>query len=84
MTPTAIALCALVGQLAESVMLNRQAGLPMSTQLTTIVTPESPALIQNIIVLAYEQPRFHTPANQRRAVEDFRNDTEAACLRATN
>lgn len=84
MTPAAIALCVLVGQLAEAVMVNRQNGLPMSAQLTAIVDQESPLLVPQMSMRAYEQPRFHTQASQRRAAEDFRNDTEAACLRAAN
>jgi hypothetical protein len=76
--------CTLLGQLAEQVMLNRQAGVPLSSTLA--IAPDNNSafavLFRSIITSAYDTPRWHTPSMQRRAAEDHRDMAEQACFRA--
>ena len=85
-TAESLLICPTTGKLAQTVMKNRQNGVPMSTHVANILPKEEAAraIVMGIITAAYEVPRFSTPANQRRAVEDFRNEMEVACFRALN
>jgi hypothetical protein len=76
--------CAVVGDLAEAIMDRRQEGLAMSRVMTVVPADEGPArtLVLAMVQDAYDTPRFSTPANQRRAAQDFRNAMEAECFRA--
>jgi hypothetical protein len=76
--------CVLLGQLAEQVMLNRQAGVPLSASLGVVPDEDTAyaALLRSITLSAYDTPRWHTPSMQRRAAEDHRDMAEQACFRA--
>jgi hypothetical protein len=71
--------CATLGEMALLIMQNRQAGASLSGLMET--ANGDPLLIQ-IILTAYEAPRWSTPANMRRAEEDFSNDVMLDCYRA--
>lgn len=81
-----LVICSASGNVAQVVMENRQNGIPMSVQVEKILPPTEPArsLVMAIIVAAYDVSRYSSPDNVRRAVEDFRNDTEAKCFRGMN
>lgn len=77
--------CGHAAQLAASVMQGRQAGAS-AAQLTADVLPQVPTgsqrLVTEMILTAYEQPRFNTPENQQRAISDFANDVFTSCMRS--
>jgi hypothetical protein len=81
---TPLEACAMIGELAEAIMDGRQSGMAMSTMMGIVPAKEDPArdLIAALIAEAYDSPRFGTPQNQRRAVQDFRNNVEAQCFKA--
>jgi hypothetical protein len=88
-TALANSACPVIGALAESVMLNRQAGISMSVQMEAAATVGEPGdqmreMLSAIIMDAYAQPRWNTPGSQQRAVEDFRNDVESICYTETS
>lgn len=68
--------CLVLSEIAGMVMLNRQNGTSMS-KLMQIA--DGNALFEEIIILAYDEPRFSTDSNKRNAVLDFRNEVEHAC-----
>lgn len=83
---TADMLCPLMGDLAESVMENRQVGVALSRQMGILAgfsdqPVELQDVIRDMILGAYGVPRYTTDAYQRRAVQDYRSDNEAACYR---
>jgi hypothetical protein len=75
-------MCPTMGDLAESVMSSRQAGIAMSAMLDAL--PDDPLaanLIRTVVVAAFDQPRYFTESMQRRAEQDFRADIERLCYR---
>jgi hypothetical protein len=83
-TPDRLYICTQFGKLAEAVMVNRQKGISLTTQIEKVAPKEAGPtrdLIASVIIAAYDAPRYHAPENQRRAAEDFRNEAEAQCLR---
>lgn len=63
-------------------MKGRQAGIPMNEFMMAIKDQEGASIFNNIIVLAYEQPRFNVERNQKRAIEDFKNEVFLTCYQA--
>lgn len=76
--------CAQFGEMAHSMMLARQNGVPMSTLMavTPQVDPALTTLVQSLIAAAYAIPRFSTEEYRQRAATDFRNEVERACYGA--
>ena len=70
--------CAVWGDLAEMAMTVRQAGLPMSTALADVTDD----LVRDVIMGAYDAPRFGSEGFQRREIQDYRNEWERQCYRA--
>ena len=85
-TADSLLICPATGELAQTIMTNRQNGVSMSTHVANILPKDETAraLIMGIITAAYDVPRFSAPDNQRRAIEDFRNEMEVVCFRAMN
>lgn len=77
-TEAPIDACMTLGNLAETIMENRQAGTSMS-QIMAVAETE---LMRLLVIEAYNVPRMSVPDNQRREVEDFRNMVEAMCYQA--
>ena len=76
--------CADMGNLAESIMVARQNGIPIS-QLVVIIdaaedSPGANRLYRSIVLEAYERPRFMSASSRTRSIEDFRNDIETFCF----
>jgi hypothetical protein len=86
LTDDAAKACTELGALAHQVMVNRQAGIALSKILSVIQKPEGDTstyeMITQIIVGAYDIPRFSTRTYQIVAAEDYRNDIETACFRS--
>lgn len=76
--PTSDQLCAVKGALAGVVMQMRQMGGEMSEQMNTI--PKLAGGSREMVVKAYNYPRYSTSNMQRKAVEDFRNEIELECF----
>lgn len=80
-------LCTIMGDTAEAIMRHRQSGAAMSVLMNALagadtVDEGSRDAGRRMVIMAYEQPRYSTDRNQRRAIADFRNDVEVACFRA--
>jgi len=70
--------CALVGDLAEVIMANRQVGARVSEMMEIA---DGEPLVEALVLEAYKIPRYSSDEMQMRSVEDFRNDAEALCYR---
>lgn len=71
--------CEQIGELAESIMRNRQQGASMSRMMQIADGNE---LVRMIVMEAYNLPRMSVPANQQREIADFRNEIELQCYQA--
>ncbi len=69
--------CASIGNFAETVMENRQAGVSMAKMMELTDTE----LLQEIIINAYSSPRYSVERNQKREVADFRDRWYLECVR---
>lgn len=77
--------CEQFGELAESIMKSRQTGVPLSSLMNVIKdTPETDGneIFRNMIVMAYDEPRYSSDNMQRRAIEDYRNLWELGCYQS--
>lgn len=75
--------CTTMGDLAQNIMRARQNGVSpaLLVKVTTEPLPEQARqAMQNFVMSAYQIPRFSTPENVERAVQDFRAMTELGCL----
>lgn len=81
---TADTICPRLGETGQLVMENRQDGVAMSEQMGALEGEQNALanVIRGIIRAAYEEPRWNTEENQRRAVEEFRNEIESNCYEA--
>lgn len=76
--------CAQMGGAAESVMRARQNGIAMQKVLDVINDTQSGAGkdgFRAIVMMAYDQPRFNTEENKKRAVDDFRDQVQLYCMK---
>lgn len=71
--------CNSVSELAEVIMEHRQAG----TDMAKIMGTAQEDATRQVIIMAYDSPRFHTERNQQRAVQDFKNDAYLACIKGS-
>ena len=77
--------CKPIHSLAETIMKQRQDGAPMVEMLEIINSSDNEATKPVVITMieeAYDTPRYHTPENQIRAIQDFGNDTFKICMDA--
>jgi hypothetical protein len=75
--PTGQQLCASFGDLAETIMQNRQNGVPMSKMMDATDLE----LARAIILDAYKLPRFSSEDYQEKQTADFRNEVELECYK---
>ena len=75
--------CGPISKFAEIVMDAHQDGFPM-TDMMRLVDEGGPVpeLRRRIVIAAYSEPRFRTPANQHDAVGRFRDRVAAECYSA--
>lgn len=69
-------------ELAKQVMSSRQAGVPITDVIN--LAKESNAYTkatQELILRAYERPRFQTDEHQQREITEFQNEAYVACAR---
>jgi len=75
--------CKVKEELAGQIMEARQMGRPMSSVMDTVRAGSGdPQFAVKAVQKAYDEPRFNSSANQRRAVIDFSSSYYAACLKA--
>ena len=78
--------CAAVARTAGTLMKARQAGVPIAKMLEPL--SERSAGIREamteMVIAAYEKPRFNSPEFVQRSIEDFANDQHLACLKSIN
>ena len=68
--------CALVGDVAQSIMEERQSGVPMSDAMRVAGDNEA---LRAMVVAAYSYPRFSSDSYRKEAATDFRNEIELIC-----
>jgi len=68
--------CAIVGDLAEVIMANRQVGVRVSDMMDIA---DNDPLVEALVLEAYKIPRYSSDEMQRRSVENFRNEVETIC-----
>lgn len=73
--------CALQGNLAATIMKNRQHGIPMSQMMEVDTDPKIKDFMDALIIMAYESPRFSTEEMQKRSVDDFRDRAYLSCAK---
>jgi hypothetical protein len=71
-------LCASYASLAESMMEAHQSGVSLSEALAVTDTHK---VVRNIVVKAYDSPRYRTDGAKLRAVEKFRDSIHVRCLK---
>jgi hypothetical protein len=78
------ATCLLIGQLAKGIMTARQSGTPMSKVINLLGGEASTIndLARQLIIDAYEQPRFSGDKYQQRAITEFENEAMVMCYKA--
>jgi len=69
--------CRSFADFAEVLMQGRQSGVSM----TTAMGEGESELISQLVVRAYEKPRYSTAEMQRKEVEDFKNDVYLECVK---
>lgn len=76
-------ICESYARYAELVMELRQIGAPLSNILAPLGSDSSTEkeVMREIVLLAYEEPRYTTEAVQKREIQDFRNRIHVNCLR---
>lgn len=68
--------CSGIENIARKVMIGRQAGIPISSWM------EDPQiLLEEIVVAAYEKPRFKSKGAQKWAVDEFTNQWYLRCFK---
>jgi hypothetical protein len=77
----AVDACATVGDLAESVMRNRQQGISMSRMMEIAKDSD---LVRAIVIAAYDQPRMSVDRNIQRSIDDFRNEVMLQCYQVND
>lgn len=73
--------CEGMGDLAATLMRNRQDGIAMSVQMTLLenTDPSIKEMLRLMIIEAYDRARFSTEEYKQRSIDDFRTVFEAAC-----
>lgn len=70
--------CKEISEFAGSIMQARQQGTPMS-DLYDIANGSK--VIESLIILAYEVPKFNTAEYKQREVSKFKNELFLACVK---
>lgn len=86
--PSQASVCPAFGEIAETIMQNRQGGTSLSSMMGVVDSiaegqnSDVKTFLRGLIMDAYAVPRFQALANQQRATEDFRNAVERDCYEA--
>lgn len=77
--------CQSVASLSKSIMEARQNGADVTKAMNVFKDEEKPAtrkMMQELVISAYEKPRYSISSNKVQAALDFKNETYIACIRA--
>lgn len=76
-------LCETMGKTASNVMEIRQNGTPLSETMKMVeqVDPKIQDIFREIIMVAYDEPRWSTANSKTRAIEDYRISVERECFK---
>ena len=77
--PSAMETCTTWGEFAELVMEFRQGGVALSSVIEAM-GDDMNSTQRDLIMYAYDTPRFRTPRIVAEVVEDFRNEAEYICF----
>ena len=80
----AVAYCKALGEMASTIMDNRQKGVPKGEQMASMEALENEHWRQlgaKIATSAYERTGYTDEVSQKRDTEDFLNEFEPACYR---
>ena len=75
--------CDELNNLARSVMNARQSGMEMRQLIEVVRGNEASEIAIEIIIRAYETPRFSVEKNKQNAIKDFQNEIYLQCIRET-
>lgn len=77
--------CVSIANLATTVMTKRQEGVSLTVLINALSDsgkhPELKQYATNMIMRAYETPRFNSDVYVTRSIQDFSNDEHLLCLR---
>lgn len=74
-------LCPKIGEVAETIMRGRQNGVAMSTMMNIAEDNDVKGLVQSLIKMAFETPRYSSQEYQLEAEQDFRAKIEGICYK---
>lgn len=79
--------CEQIGELAKNIMGNRQNGVSIS-EIMTLVNSQSwsgnsglKKAVEDIVIIAYESPRYSSPKYKQSAVTEFQNQALVECYK---
>lgn len=75
-------ICGIVNELAGSIMSARQRGVDMAQAMKAAGENAEVDFIRQIIIAAYEKPRYSVAENQQAAVNDFKNSVYLICVKS--
>ena len=75
-------LCSSIGESAEKIMEARQLGISMEILMNKL-PEEGPTrnLMQNVLIMAYDSPRYSTEKYRSESIKDFRNLWYLECIK---
>jgi len=74
-------LCPKIGEVAETIMRGRQNGVAMSTMMNMADDNDVKGLVQSLIKMAFETPRYSSQEYRLEAEQDFRAKVEGICYK---
>lgn len=75
--------CKSVSELAQTIMKSRQAGVSMSSLIDMEIDPGIRALVTNMVMEAYDSPRYNTEDIKQQTISDFRDEWYLKCAKAS-
>jgi hypothetical protein len=73
-------LCATYAELAETIMRSHQSGVSLS-QVFEVMGSDSDPLVRELVIKAYDKPRYRTDQAKNRAISDYRDFVHVECLK---
>lgn len=74
--------CKSISIAARTIMERRHEGVSMSSMMEVQMDPAVRRIMEALIVAAYDAPRYHSPAMQLRASQNFENDAYLTCVKS--
>ena len=75
-------LCYELSELAGVVMEKRQEGISMGRVMGAMLeSGDNNPIWSDMVIRAYEEPRMQVPENQRRMIQDFKNQYYLECVK---